>query len=92
MQTLRHDNLITHSKFAMAAGGFMGFWEFIFTLNWVAIISVLIAAAGFGVTLYYTKKKVNHELRLKDEEAARQREFHEARMAQFKGSCHSEKL
>ena len=68
----------TYTGAGMTVGGWLLSSEF-------AVLSgLLIGLAGLAIQWYYKHKLTNTEIRLKEEQAQREREAHEARMARYR--------
>jgi hypothetical protein len=67
----------TYTGAGMTVGGWMLSSEF------AVLFVMLIGLAGLGVQCYYRHKLTVAEIRLKEEQAAREREAHAARMGMY---------
>jgi hypothetical protein len=67
----------TYTGAGMTVGGWMLSSEF------AVLFGMLIGLAGLGVQWYYRHKLTMAEIRLKEEQAAREREAHAARMGMY---------
>ena len=67
----------TYTGAGMTVGGWMLSSEF------AVLFGMLIGLAGLGVQWYYKHKLTVAEIRLKEEQAAREREAHAARMGMY---------
>lgn len=63
------------------AGMTIGGW--VFSSEFAVLVGMLIGVAGLAVQWYYRHKLTMVEIRLKEEQAARDREAHAARMGMY---------
>jgi hypothetical protein len=70
------------SKTTYAGAGFtIGGW--LMSSEFAVLFGMLIGAAGFGVNWYYKHKLTMAEIKLKEEQAAREREAHAVQMGLY---------
>lgn len=70
-------------KAMYTGGGVAAVGGWMFSSEMIGLMGVLIALLGLAVNWYYKHKLTTIEIRLKEEQAARDREAHAARMGQY---------
>lgn len=71
----------------LGAGGGILAWAA--SIDWLAVISFLIAVAGFVTNWYYQAKRNNRERVAFEKEEARKDEKHKVEMKNLKGECNA---
>lgn len=64
------------------AGAIIGGWAF--SSEFSVLVGIVVGVLGLLVNWYYKRKLTSIEIRLKEEQAARDREAHEARMGLYR--------